>query len=538
MGWVNSARRFAVALGALLAWSSSVLALNPALDVSQYAHDSWKYRDGLAKGDIRSIAQTPDGYLWLSTEFGLVRFDGVRGVPWEPPPGQHLPSSNVIRVLPARDGTLWIGTRNGLASWKNEKLTQYPDFAGLLVSGLAEDRESTIWVSALGLPTGKFCEIRLGNVRCYPEVGGPNGVWLHEDATGNVWAEQATGVWRWKPGPPKFYPLSVLKNVNYAMADGEDGTLLLTLQGGVGQFADGNVRVAYPFPVGMRGILPNRVFRDRDGGLWVGSNSGGIVHFHRGHTDVYTRSDGLTGDSVAALFEDREGNVWVATRNGLDRFRELPVTTYSIGQGFSNSYTSAVLGPKDGSIWAVGPAGLDRSSREGVTAFRLRREAGRPVPREIAVSGMPDSALQSLLQDSHGRIWVSSTSAVGYLEGDRLSRRALLAASLAPLRRIPLGIYGSPTRTSVFSACRHPTRSSGFPGILSAGTDPRHLSSRTRLKEAFGSDSLTVASPGGTTDRFAHLTPLQTDWARDVSTISDSTRMVLFGPRPRVVSAG
>ena len=96
--------------GLLLAWSPCVFALDPALDVSQYAHTSWKIREGFTKGAIASIAQTPDGYLWLGTEYGLVRFDGVRTVPWQPPPNQHLPSSEIPRLLTARDGTLWIGT--------------------------------------------------------------------------------------------------------------------------------------------------------------------------------------------------------------------------------------------------------------------------------------------------------------------------------------------------------------------------------------------------------------------------------------------
>src|SRR6478736_3307165 len=97
-------------------------ALDPALDVSQYAHTAWKIRDGFSKGIIKSIAQTPDGYLWLGTEFGLLRFDGVRAVPWQPPSDQLLPSSDIWGVLGARDGTLWIGTSKGLASWKGAKL--------------------------------------------------------------------------------------------------------------------------------------------------------------------------------------------------------------------------------------------------------------------------------------------------------------------------------------------------------------------------------------------------------------------------------
>jgi len=88
-----------VVLGIVLAWCPAMLALNPALDVSQYAHTSWKIRDGFTKGYISSIAQTSDGYLWLGTEFGLLRFDGVRNVAWQPPPDQHLPSSTITSSL-------------------------------------------------------------------------------------------------------------------------------------------------------------------------------------------------------------------------------------------------------------------------------------------------------------------------------------------------------------------------------------------------------------------------------------------------------
>jgi ligand-binding sensor domain-containing protein len=75
--------RRAAALGILLACCPCAFPLNPSFDISQYAHTSWKIRDGFAKGSINSIAQTPDGYLWLGTQFGLVRFDGVRNVPWQ-----------------------------------------------------------------------------------------------------------------------------------------------------------------------------------------------------------------------------------------------------------------------------------------------------------------------------------------------------------------------------------------------------------------------------------------------------------------------
>src|SRR5690348_16575874 len=108
--------RFTVALGALLT-ASSAFALNPALDISQYAHKSWTASEGDLKGSITAIAQTHDGYLWLGTDFGLVRFDGVRFVPWMPPAGEQLPSEAIQDLLVTRDGSLWIGTFKGLARW-------------------------------------------------------------------------------------------------------------------------------------------------------------------------------------------------------------------------------------------------------------------------------------------------------------------------------------------------------------------------------------------------------------------------------------
>jgi ligand-binding sensor domain-containing protein len=156
-------------LAGMLMAATSAFALNPTLDVSQYAHTAWKIRDGFAKGSILSIAQTPDGYLWLGTAFGLYRFDGVRNVLWQPPPDQHLPSSTITRLVAARDGTLWIGTWNGLASWKNGKLTQYAELAGLPIRALVEDHEGSIWAGTNGSPgpaDGKLCEIRNGSVRC------------------------------------------------------------------------------------------------------------------------------------------------------------------------------------------------------------------------------------------------------------------------------------------------------------------------------------------------------------------------------------
>jgi hypothetical protein len=176
--------------GALLTCCPSALALNPALDVSQYAHTVWKMRDGLPAAQVETISQTNDGYLWLGTRAGLFRFDGVHAAQWQPPAGQHLPSGYVTRILTGRDGALWIGTRGGLVSWKNGKLTQYPQLDGFWVASLLQDREGTVWAGGFAYtPPGKLCAIDSAKVECYGNDGSlGNGVLgLREDRQGNVW---------------------------------------------------------------------------------------------------------------------------------------------------------------------------------------------------------------------------------------------------------------------------------------------------------------------------------------------------------------
>src|SRR5215472_5874514 len=155
----------------VLACCPCAFALNPALDVSQYAHTAWRVREGFANGRIFSITQTPDGYLWLGTEFGILRFDGVRSVPWQPPADQPLPSNTIYKLLGSRDGTLWIGTDNGLASWNGKKLTTYPELAGQFVFALLEDRDGVIWAATLDIHMGKLYAIQNGGVRRAGEDG-------------------------------------------------------------------------------------------------------------------------------------------------------------------------------------------------------------------------------------------------------------------------------------------------------------------------------------------------------------------------------
>ena len=393
--------RYAVALGWLVTVCPSAFALNPEQDVSQYAHTAWKIRDGFTRGIINSLAQTPDGYLWLGTEFGLLRFDGVKNVPWQPPPDQHLPSSEIHKLFASHDGTLWIGTSAGLASWKNGKLTQYADLAGLRVAALLEDHEGSVWAGGIGIPTGRLCTIKKGSVHCDGEDGSFGfGVQSLYDYEGSLWVGATNGLWQWKRGPPKFYPNpDPLGGVN-ALIEGDNGSLWIAMRGGIKQLVDGKIK---PYPLSVVGDLNlQKLLRDRDGGLWIGTSRQGLLHVHQGRTDVFAPADGLSGEFIESLFEDREGNIWVATRGGLDRFRDFAVSTISLKQGLSTGNVYSVLAARDGSVWLGTVDGLNRWKDGQVTVYRkgsggsaqggLQRAALQRTVREVNDEGLPDNA--------------------------------------------------------------------------------------------------------------------------------------------------
>jgi len=409
----------------LLFAARSVWAVDPSNRISQYAHTAWRIQDGVLSGTPFAVTQTTDGYLWIGTQAGLVRFDGVRFVPWTSPDGKHLPSSNIASLLGARDGSLWIGMDGGLSHWDKRDLTNYPINPGR-INSIIEDRNGTVWFARTrgSDAAGGLCQVIGIGMRCYgktdgiPDSGGGAGP-LVEDTLGNLWIGGSTEVVRWKPGSSSTYVARGLKS-----KEGLDGV------SGLAANPDGPVWVGMGYPgrgLGLQQLVQGAwkpfvtpeldsstlevqaLFLDREGALWIGTYKQGIYRIHGRKVDFFHSADGLSSNSVYQFYEDREGNLWVATSKGIDCFRDVRVATFSTREGLATPEVDSVLAAQDGTVWIGGGDALDAIHQGEVSSV----QAGK---------GLPGNQVTSLLEDQAGRLWVGVDRTMSIYKNGRFRR--------------------------------------------------------------------------------------------------------------------
>jgi signal transduction histidine kinase/ligand-binding sensor domain-containing protein len=376
--------------------------------ISQYGHTAWRVQDGTISPGT-SIAQTTDGYLWLGTSEGLLRFDGVRFVRWQPPKGQSLPGTHFSALFGAHDGSLWIGTTRGLSRWKDGQLRTYADSAGpASIAAIIEDDEGTIWVTRYGRYAREtpLCSISRDTFRCFGQKDGipvNYGLGLARDNAKNLWFG-STVLCRWKPGAPAttFFHSIAGKLANgdgvVDVALGPSGTVWATLdavgaQLGVQQYSAGRWS-SYIVP-GFDGeeVRSHALLVDRQGSLWVGTENDGIYRINAGVADHYTSSDGLTGNSVVSFFEDREGNVWVRTDGGLDMFRDTAIISYTTRQGLPDSSVASVMASRNGAVWIATESALTILEKKNGLTVLARRE-------------LLNHDVGAMLEDHTGAVWL------------------------------------------------------------------------------------------------------------------------------------
>lgn len=379
-------------------WVNPAAALDAYREVSKYGHTMWRNLDGFGPGSIGPIAQTADGYLWLGTPTGLLRFDGVRSVRWSAPSGSALPDERVRALLGSRDGTLWIGTSRGLASWKDGKLVVHRSVSGKTVNAIEEDEGGTIWVGGASGAKAFVCTIGDDSSDCYGDNGSLGGavLGLYRDASGALWAAGTDRIWKLKPNPVSSVALPTHVGALRTVTGGPNGGVVVGTRSQILEVADGVVR-PIELPKWAQGWLFTKALRDRDGGLWIAAADNGLLHFRADGVDAFTSLEGLSGDHVLGLFEDREGNVWVSTSQGLDRFRPMAAAIYSRHDGVAGRPAS-VLAARDGSVWVSTSAAVYQFDGTRISSMRPSRSA-------------------TLFQDRKGRIWMASQYEFGYMDG-------------------------------------------------------------------------------------------------------------------------
>ncbi|HEX5082845.1 MAG TPA: two-component regulator propeller domain-containing protein, partial [Blastocatellia bacterium] len=352
---ILSIRSLSLGFLLLFFFATPAWAVDPKTRISQYAHTAWRVRDGDFSGAPNAITQTKDGYLWIGTQVGLTRFDGVRFVPWVPLDGKRLPSSQIISLLGASDGSLWIGTASGLAQWKNGDLINFPETQGR-INSIFEDREGTIWTGRSRNPAGGLCRVAGGKAICYgPKDGCPSFATLViGDREGNIWIGDSTRLTRWKsPGSSTEYSAPILKsraglNGVAALALMPSGSMWVGMTfpgrgGGLQQFTQGVWKAFVTPAFDSSALNVNSLLLDSRNALWIGTEGTGVYRIYEGKVVRFRSADGLSSDSVQCFFEDREGNLWLATPEGIDCFRDLRVINFSTHEGLSGNQAASVL---------------------------------------------------------------------------------------------------------------------------------------------------------------------------------------------------
>jgi PAS domain S-box-containing protein len=440
----------------ILTYVSTGLALDQLDVLTQYGHDAWNEERGLPQSSVSSIVQTPDGYLWLGTQEGLARFDGVKfdvydksktsamrsnfvscllvardstlwfgtkgggfnsyknGVFKNFSTNDTLPGGSVVSLLQTKDGAIWIGTMgDGLIRYKENQFRKFTREDGLIylsIFGLCEDRDGTVWVGApRGLSkyqNGKF-------TICGAAEGFPGGfvTVIHEDRSGILWIGlENGGLVRNSHGVYTTFSIKdgLSSNSVMSLCDDPQGNLWIGTRGGGINRLTGKVFSSYSSKEGLVSDAVISVFVDREGSLWFGTDGGGLNRFKETKFRAYGKEEGLASDFVMPIVEDSRGDVWVGTSgSGLSRYRDGKFTCFTTKEGLSSNSIHALYAGDQGTLWV------------GTSGGGLNRYDGRKFVRYDTSAGLSNNFVSSICGGSRGEVWVGTRYGLDCFQGGK-----------------------------------------------------------------------------------------------------------------------
>jgi ligand-binding sensor domain-containing protein/signal transduction histidine kinase len=426
---------------ALVVCARSADALDPARTLTQYVHRIWQVQQGLPQASIDAIVQTHDGYLWLGTQTGLVRFDGARFTTVDDLDGVAVAGMWITELVEDTHGTLWIGTNHaGVIKLQHGKATRYHTHNGLpsdTVQCLFADPHENVWVCTPdGLAEITRDKIKIfgvedglpsGNVRA--ACGAANGtVYVGMD---NTHLATLTGT-RFE-----LRPLAIPESAGVqAMLCARDGALWIGTSDGLLRVGNGAER---RLSIGD-GLSDNSVLtlmETEDGAVLAGTKNG-FSRVRGGEVERFRPDDGLSQSTVYSLYEDREGSLWVATKHGLNQFLDGRAVPYTTSEGLPSNHTGPVFQDRRGTIW-VGTLGgglahfdghkfTSMTERTGLASDTIRALAedgagdlfvgtsaglnrlhdGRVTGTWTTRDGLPDNLVRALYLDRDGTLWIAT----------------------------------------------------------------------------------------------------------------------------------
>jgi signal transduction histidine kinase/ligand-binding sensor domain-containing protein/ActR/RegA family two-component response regulator len=385
--------------------------LNPNKRIGEYVRTVWEASNGLPQNTVQAVLQTRDGYVWLGTEEGLVRFDGERFEVFTRTNTPELPGLDVKSLFEAPDGSLWIGMVGGLARLKDGRFTAFTAADGLphdWISVVSGDRAGNVLLGTFG---GGLVRFKNGVSTAFNSSNGlpDNFVWgVTETRDGSIWIGTNGGLTKMNGDRLVTYTTrdGLPDNRIKALWEDHEGSLWIGTAKGLVR-RRGEMFDTYTTRDGLSDNTVTAIYEDAEGSLWIGTNGGVGRRTARGF-DWFAAKDGLNDNSVASLTGDREGNLWIGMNGGgLTKLTDRSFSTLSKEAGLSSVIARTVLEGRDGSIWiGTQNGGLNRVKDGRVVSVYTERD------------GLPEDTVTALLERADGSVWIG-TAAVGLARLDR-----------------------------------------------------------------------------------------------------------------------